>query len=329
MNHVFKHESVMPRETLEALRPCPGGIYLDMTLGGAGHAAMILQQSAPDGRLFGTDRDEDAIRAAREKLKPFKGRFEVRRCRFAEALQWLEPESCDAVLMDLGISSPQVDWGHRGFSFLKLGKLDMRMGTDEEVTAAEIVNTWSEVELLRIFRLYGEEPRSRRIARGIVENRSMKPFRTTLELADCIEKSVGRRGEKNHPATRVFQALRMQVNDELGQLEAGLLAAWKLLRKGGRLVTISFHSLEARMVKQFASYWALDYDPGDRLDTPALRIQRRPCAQWSPRRATKPSAQEIRCNPRARSAQLRTLVKVQDLPAGRERDWKRSPGREN
>ena len=229
--------------------------------------------------------------------------------------------------MDLGISSPQVDWGHRGFSFLKEGKLDMRMSADDEITAADIVNQWSEDELIRIFREYGEEPRSRRIARAIVETRSVRPFETTLELAGCIEKLLGRRGDKNHPATKIFQALRLQVNDELGQLAQGLIAAWKVLKEDGRLVTISFHSLEARMIKQFGNHWSRDYTPCDAMDTPGLRTPREPVARWFPRKAVKPSVAETRSNPRARSAQLRTMAKLKHLPLGEEMDWMKQPHR--
>lgn len=321
-DEVFQHLSVLPRETLEALEPRSGGVYLDMTLGGAGHASLILDQSSPNGKLFGTDRDGDAIRAAGERLKPFEGRFEIRRCPFAEVADWLEEGTCDGVLMDLGISSPQVDWGHRGFSFLKAGNLDMRMNVEDQVTAAEIVNTWSSDDLIRIFRLYGEEPRARRVAQAITERRVVRPFETTLQLAECIESALGRRGDKHHPATRVFQALRMQVNDELGQLEQGLVAAWKVLKEHGKLVTISFHSLEARMVKQFGNFWSLDYRAGDAMDTPALRVPKEPCARWVSRKAVKPSVDEVRSNPRARSAQLRTLIKLRALPAGEEMDWK-------
>ena len=306
---------------MEAMAPVPGGVYLDMTLGGAGHSSRILELSAPDGKLYAVDRDQDAIAHASERLKPHEGRFEIRCCRFSEVADWVDKAACDAVLMDLGISSPQVDWGHRGFSFLKDGNLDMRMGKDEVTTAADIVNQWSEDELIRLFRAYGEEPRSRRIARAIVEARSLKPFETTLDLAGCIEKVIGRRGDKIHPATKVFQALRLQVNDELGQLAKGMVAAWKVLKEGGRLVTISFHSLEARMVKQFGNYWSRDYLPGDAMDTPGLRKPKAAVAKWAPRKAVKPSVAETKRNFRARSAQLRTIVKIKDLPLGEEMDW--------
>ena len=308
---------------MAAIDPKAGGVYLDMTLGGAGHSKQILERSGPDGMLYAVDRDQDAIEFAQERLKPFTGRFEIRRSRFSEVSDWLGEGICDGVLMDLGISSPQVDWGHRGFSFLKEGQLDMRMGADEEETAADIVNQWSEDALIRIFREYGEEPRSRRIARAIVETRLVKPFETTLELAGCIEKLLGRRGDKKHPATKVFQALRLQVNDELGQLANGLVAAWKVLKVGGRLVTISFHSLEARMVKQFGNHWSRDYIPGDAMDTPALRSPKEAAAKWSSRKAIKASSAETNRNPRARSAQLRTIVKLRELPLGEERDWQK------
>jgi 16S rRNA (cytosine1402-N4)-methyltransferase len=325
MEQVFQHTSVLPVETMEAMAPKAGGVYLDMTLGGAGHSSQILAKSSPDGMLYAVDRDKDAVNFAQGRLEPYAGRFEIRCCRFSEVSEWVGQGICDGVLMDLGISSPQVDWGHRGFSFLKDGNLDMRMGADDEVTAADIVNQWSEDELIRIFREYGEEPRSRRIAQAIVEARSVKPFETTLELAGCIEKLLGNRGDKKHPATKVFQALRLQVNDELGQLAQGLVAAWSVLKVGGRLVTISFHSLEARMVKRFGNHWSRDYKPGDAMDTPGLRTPKESVASWSPRRAVKPTAEETKRNPRSRSAQLRTIVKLRNLPSGEEMDWQKQP----
>jgi 16S rRNA (cytosine1402-N4)-methyltransferase len=322
MTPAFEHIPVLYEETLRALNPLPGLFFLDMTLGGGGHTEGLLKATAPEGRVLATDRDSRAIRAASERLAEFEARLEVRQVCFAEAAHWIEPGSCDGVLMDLGISSPQVDHAERGFSFIKDGPLDMRMSQGEGMSAADVVNQWGEEELVRVFRQLGEEPRSGRVAQAIVRQRVVASFETTLQLARCVEGALGGRAGKHHPATRVFQALRMVVNDELGQLEKGLVSAWKVLRCGGKLATITFHSLEARMVKRFAQFWGADYEAGDAADTPALRRPRRPVMRWYPRKSIKASRQEVLRNPRARSAQLRVMEKIEDLPEGREWAWR-------
>ena len=321
MTQGFYHIPVLYEETLRALSPQEGDVFLDMTLGGGGHAGGVLQAIGSAGRLYATDRDPQAIAAAKRHLAQYADRLEVKQGCFAEVDSWLPGQSCDGVLMDLGISSPQVDHADRGFSFLKEGPLDMRMSPAQHLKANDLVNEWDEEDLAGLFRSLGEEPRARKIAQAISQSRRVAKFETTSQLAQCVEQAVGGRSSKHHPATRVFQALRMEVNDELGQLKHGLVSAWRVLKQGGRLATISFHSLEARLVKRFGHFWGASYEAGDEADTPALRVPREPVARWSPRKSIKATRQEILKNPRSRSAQLRVMEKIQDLPEGREWAW--------
>ena len=295
---------------LEALQPQSGGKILDGTLGGAGHAAAILQASAPDGRLFGMDRDEAAIDAARSRLAEFGNRFELKRGNYSEMAEWLGPGSCDGVLLDLGVSSPQLDWPERGFSFQADGPLDMRMDQRQPLTAAKLVNEGDERELAEVFWKLGEERQSRRFAREIVAQRAARPFQTTKELADLIERLAPRHGKRTHPATQVFQALRMAVNDELGSLSRGLEAAVQVLKSGGKLAVITFQSLEDRLVKDFGKERTRDYTFEGEVDVPELRKPRVPEMRWVQRKAIQPSAEEQQQNPRSRSAQLRVLEKI-------------------
>lgn len=299
-------------QVLAALAPRPGGRYVDGTLGGAGHAHAILQASSPSGWLYGCDRDGAAIEAAATRLRDagFAGRFELRRMNFSDLAEWIPPGSCDGVLLDLGVSSPQLDDAGRGFSFQKDGPLDMRMDPRQAVTAADLVNTLEEAELARIFREYGEEPQARRMARAIVADRQGRRFETTGRLAALLERISPRQGRKRHPATQVFQALRIAVNDEVCSLQSGLAAACTLLKPGGRLAVLTFHSLEDRIVKEFGRGLARDYTFDGPVDVPELR---RPCApvlRWVQRKAILPAAAEVDENPRARSAQLRLLEKL-------------------
>ena len=300
----------MLAEVLEALSPRAGGRYADGTIGGAGHAAAILAASSPTGWLYGCDRDGDAVEAAQRRLAPFAGRFEVRQGNFSELPQWVPAASCDGVLLDLGVSSPQLDIAARGFSFLQDGPLDMRMDARQALTAAELVNTAREEELARLFRHLGDEREARRFARAIVRERERRPFETTGQLAGLIERLAPRRGKKTHPATKVFQALRMAVNDELGSLQNGLAGALKLLRPGGRLAVITFHSLEDRVVKDFGRARARDYTFTGGVDVPELREPRAPELIWVSRKAVRPGAAELAENPRSRSAQLRVMEKT-------------------
>ena len=300
----------MVAEVLAGLRPVPGGRYVDGTLGGAGHAAAILVASSPSGWLSGCDRDGAAIEAALRRLAEFAGRFEIRRGNFSELVEWVEPGSCDGVLLDLGVSSPQLDRPERGFSFMQDGKLDMRMDDRQTLTAAELVNEAPAEELARIFWELGDERDSRRFARAIEHDRKLRPFETTGQLADLIGRLAPRHGKKSHPATRVFQALRLAVNDEMGSLRRGLAGAVRLLKPGGRLAVITFHSLEDRAVKEFGRDRTREYTFDHGVDVPELR---RPCApelRWVARKAVRPGVAELAANPRCRSAQLRIMEKI-------------------
>ena len=300
----------MVAEVLAALRPRPDGRYVDGTIAGGGHAAAILQASTPSGWLFGCDRDGAALEAAAARLAEFSGRFELKRGNFSELADWLEPESCDGVLLDLGVSSPQLDWVERGFSFQQSGPLDMRMDTRQPLTAERLVNEASVDELIRIFRDLGEEPEARRLARVIENERRLRRFETTRQLAELIERASRHRGKRLHPATRVFQALRMAVNDELGALRFGLEAALRILKSRGRLAVITFHSGEVRLVKQFGRDHSRDYALPGEVDVPELRQPVTAKLKWVQRKAIRPDAEELAANPRARSAQLRVLEKI-------------------
>ena len=301
----------MAAEVLAALHPRPGGRYADGTLGGAGHAAQLLAASSPTGWLYGCDRDGAAVEAARSRLTPrFTGRFEIRRGNFAELADWVPAQSCDGVLLDLGVSSPQLDQAERGFSFQSEGPLDMRMDDRQPLTAADLVNGESAENLAGIFWEYGDERESRRLARAIVHDRNLRPFTTTRQLAELLERINPRGGRKAHPATKVFQALRLAVNDEIGSLRRGLAAAARLLRPGGRLAVITFHSLEDRVVKEFGRERSRDYTFPGEVDVPELRTPAPPELKWVSRKAILPGELELRENPRARSAQLRVMEKT-------------------
>ena len=299
----------MMAEVLAALKPARGGRYVDGTLGGAGHAAAILAASAPTGWLFGCDRDGVALAAAQARLAEFAGRFDIRRGNFSELSEWIPAGSCDGVLLDLGVSSPQLDAAERGFSFQSDGPLDMRMDVRQPLTASGLVNTAGADELAKIFWEYGDERESRRFARAIVHDREQCAFTTTRQLAKLIERLSPRQGRKTHPATRVFQALRIAVNDELGALERGLAGALKILKPGGRLAVITFHSLEDRAVKIFGRTRARDYTFSG-TDVPELRVPCAPELRIISRKAIAPGAVEVQANPRSRSAQLRVMEKV-------------------
>ena len=305
----FSHKPVMLAEVLAALLPKPGGQYADGTLGGAGHATAVLAASSPNGRLLACDRDGVALEAATKRLAEFAGRFELRRGNYAELSEWIPAGSCDGCLLDLGVSSPQLDVAERGFSFQNDGPLDMRMDTRQPVTAATLLNTGSAEEIAKIFWEYGDERESRRFARAIVHDRELRPFTTTRQLAELIERLSPRGGRKAHPATRVFQALRIAVNDEIGSLNRGLEGALKILKPGGRLAVITFHSLEDRVVKLFGRERARDYT-FDGEDVPELRKPCVPKIKLISRKAIMPSEAELAENPRSRSAQLRVMEKI-------------------
>jgi 16S rRNA (cytosine1402-N4)-methyltransferase len=300
----------MMTEVLAALRPESGGRYVDGTVGGGGHAAGILAASSPSGWLYGCDRDDAAVEAAERSLAPFAGRFELRQGNFADLAEWVPPGSCDGVLLDLGISSRQLEDAERGLSFQRDGPLDMRVDRRQAVTAASLVNGASVDELAQILWEFGGERNARRFARAIVREREKRRFETTRQLVELIEKLAPRCGRKTHPATKVFQAIRMAVNDEVSSLQQGLPMALRILKSGGRLVVITFHSLEDRIVKDFGRARARDYAFSGGMDVPELREPRAPELKWVQRKAIKPSATEIAANPRSRSAQLRVMEKA-------------------
>ncbi|MBI3849050.1 MAG: 16S rRNA (cytosine(1402)-N(4))-methyltransferase RsmH [Verrucomicrobia bacterium] len=317
----FVHNPVMVAEVMAAIRPRPGGRYADGTVGGGGHAAAILAASRPTGWLSGCDRDGAALEATRRRLAEFAGRFELRQGNFAELGDWVAPDSCDGVLLDLGVSSPQLDSAERGFSFQQDGPLDMRMDPRQQLTAANLVNEASADELARIFWELGDERQARRFARAIEQERAQRRsgaraggqqrrIETTAQLAKLIERLAPRRGKKTHPATRIFQALRLAVNEEISSLERGLAAALKILKPGGRLVVITFHSIEDRVVKDFGRERTREYTFEGEVDVPELRRPRVPEMKWVQRKAVKPSPAELAANPRCRSAQLRVLEKI-------------------
>jgi 16S rRNA (cytosine1402-N4)-methyltransferase len=301
----------MAAEVLDALKPRPGGRYADGTLGGAGHAASILAASSPTGWLSGCDRDGVAVEAAKKRLaEKFDGRFEIRRGNFSEMAEWIAEKSCDGVILDLGVSSPQLDLAERGFSFQNDGPLDMRMDDRQKLTAANLVNDLSAEELAKIFWEFGGERESRRFAKAIVHDRAQRKFETTKQLAELIERLAPRHGKKSHPATKVFQAMRIAVNDEIVSLKRGLEAAVKILKPGGRLAVITFHSLEDRIVKDFGREKTRDYTFSGEVDVPELRQPREAEMKWVNRKAIVPGETELKENPRSRSAQLRILEKI-------------------
>lgn len=296
------HLPVLPNEVVEYMAGGPGKFVIDGTLGGGGHSKLLLETGAD---VLGVDRDPEALAHATQRLSSFGGRFSTFQANFSEIPSHpgiAAGELADGLLLDLGVSSRQLDSAERGFSFMREGPLDMRMGPNATMTAADLVNAWPEEEIARIIFEFGEEPRSRRIASVIVNQRESKPFETTLDLAACIEKAIGR-NSKIHPATRTFQAIRMAINEELESLSSILSSASRILKPGGRLLIITFHSLEDRMVKRFLRHHSEPY-----IDDPTWPEARpNPDFQFRllSKKAIAPSAREISTNPRARSAKLR------------------------
>jgi 16S rRNA (cytosine1402-N4)-methyltransferase len=303
------HVPVLLREVVEAMAVRPGGRYVDCTLGGGGHAEAILKASSPDGELLGIDLDPGALATARERLAAFAPRAAFVEGSFSDVGDLCRDRGfapVDGVLFDLGLSSLQLEDESRGFSFQREGPLDMRFSPRQELTAAEIVNTHGEEALADLLWRYGEERDSRRIARRLVQER---PFHTTTQLAKAVEQAVGRRARGAiHPATRTFQALRIAVNQELLRLEAALVQAHGLLGFGSRLVVISYHSLEDRIVKNFLRREARDCvcPPG----TPVCICGHRASLRLVAQGVVRPSAEEVAANPRARSARLRVAERL-------------------
>lgn len=311
MEFSLGHQPVLLQEVIAVLRPQPGGRYFDGTCGGGGHSFAILAASHPDGWLDACDRDEEALMAARSRLAPFAGRFALRQGNFSEMEKWVPLGSCHGVLLDLGVNSHQLTSDYRGFSFQhEAAALDMRMDRSQGPTAADIVNRWEPAQLERLF-WDNEESHARRIVRVIAEARTTRPFETVGQLVDAVRRAAPGRPGRTHPATKVFQALRIVVNQELPSLRQGLQSAMRILTPGGILAVISFHSGEDRLVKEFMRQEARDYDlPPGEPDLPHLRRMRSPRGRLVDRKGIGPSEFEVEENPRARSARLRALEKL-------------------
>ena len=308
----FHHVSVLLQECLEGLNMRPEGIYVDGTLGGAGHSSRIAQRLTT-GRLIGIDRDPVALAAAGERLKPWKDRVTLVHSNFCEikqVLSDLQIPGVDGILLDLGVSSPQLDDGQRGFSYMADAPLDMRMNGEDALTAREVVNTWPQEELKRILYTYGEERYAPRIASAICRRREEAPIETTLELVDIIRSAMPAAAlrEKQHPAKRSFQAIRIAVNDELGSVEKGMADAIPLLNPGGRLAVITFHSLEDRIVKNAMAEAAKGCTCPPNF--PVCVCGKKPQVKLISRKPIVSGAAELAENPRARSAKLRVCEKL-------------------
>ncbi len=306
-----QHVPVMLEEVLDGLQIQPEGAYLDATLGGGGHAEKIIAELNDEGVFIGLDRDHEAIARASQKLVNSNARIIVKHANFENidsVVEQVGQKGLDGVLFDLGVSSFQLDYAYRGFSFSQQGPLDMRMDPSQDLTAADVVNSLGVAELTALLKQYGEEPEASRVAKAIIRKREIKPFETTEELAEVVANAKKRCKGKVHPATLTFMALRIKVNRELECLEKGLASALNHLNMGGRLVVITFHSIEDRMVKSFqkahagrreslqqgGDQWIGEYPP-------ILQINRK---------VKKPTAIETKSNPRARSAKLRVMERM-------------------
>ncbi len=308
----FHHISVLLHECLDGLDIKPDGIYVDGTLGGAGHSSEIAARLTT-GRLIGIDRDPIALQAAGERLKPYGDKVTLVHANFCEmkqVLQELQIPGVDGILLDLGVSSPQLDDGERGFSYMVDAPLDMRMNAEDTLNAEIVVNTWSQEELKRILYTYGEERYAPQIAVSICRRREEKPIKTTLELVDIIRSAMPPAAlrEKQHPAKRSFQAIRIAVNDELGSVERIMEDAVGLLNKGGRLAIITFHSLEDRIVKTGMANAAKGCTCPPNF--PVCVCGKKPQVKLISRKPIVASQEELEDNPRSRSAKLRVCEKL-------------------
>ncbi len=300
-----RHRPVMLREVLEYLDPQPGAVMVDGTVGYGGHAREIVARITPEGRLIGIDRDEEALAGAALALREYADGVSLERGDFAEMpviLERLGLPGVDGILLDLGVSGPQLDEADRGFSYMRPGPLDMRMDAGQERSAAEVINHYSQAELADIIRRYGEERWASRIAAFVVQRRQREPITTTDQLVDVVKAAIpaSARRRGGHPARRTFQALRIEVNRELSSLEEVLPRASALLKRGGRLVVISYHSLEDRIVKR--AFAAMSAETSEGTDAPHLRLLTR--------KPVIPSKRETEENPRARSAKLRAAERI-------------------
>lgn len=309
----FQHIPVLFDEIMEIMAPKPGEFFVDCTLGGGGHSKGFLERTGPDGLLIGIDQDSDALVAARQNLRPYDGRIMLVHSNYSnldQILQDYAPEGVDGILFDIGVSSHQLDEAERGFSYMQDAPLDMRMDQTQSLDAWQVVNTYGEEDLQRILKDYGEERWAKRIAKFLVEFRSKKPIDTTGELVDIIKRAIpkGAREEGSHPAKRTFQAIRIEVNNELGVLNRTIQVAANHLKKGGRLGIISFHSLEDRIVKEQFRYLASDCICPPEL--PICQCDKVSEVKILTRKPVTASPEELARNSRAKSAKFRAVEKI-------------------
>lgn len=308
----FKHVSVLLNECIDALDIKEDGIYVDCTLGGAGHSSHILKHLSKDGMLIGIDQDRDALKAAKERLKDYDNVRYVHSnfYNIDNILTELDVDKVDGILMDLGVSSYQLDEASRGFSYMQDAHLDMRMNRDNDFSAYEVVNNYSEEELYKIIRDYGEERFAKRIANFIVNKRSIKPIETTFELVDIIKAAIPAKARREgpHPAKRTFQAIRIEVNSELKILNKTIEDGINRLNPGGRMAIITFHSLEDRIVKQ--KFRELENPCTCPKEFPVCVCGKKPLVKVLSKKGIAPTEKEIEENPRSRSAKVRVVEKI-------------------
>ncbi|MEQ6375231.1 16S rRNA (cytosine(1402)-N(4))-methyltransferase RsmH [Bacillaceae bacterium S4-13-56] len=310
---MFEHYTVLKKETIEGLSVKPNGVYVDCTLGGGGHSEQIVRRLNESGHLFAFDQDEQAIKFAKSRLSEYGDKVTFIRSNFRYLKKELEErgiQEIDGVLFDLGVSSPQLDQEERGFSYHQDAPLDMRMNQDQLLSAYHVVNEWSYEDLVRIFFRYGEEKFSKQIARVIEKRRELAPIKTTGQLVECVKEGIPApaRRKGGHPAKRVFQAIRIAVNDELGAFEEGLADAGKLVTVGGRIAVITFHSLEDRICKQMFKAWS-EY-PDLPKNIPVIPEEFQPEFKLITRKPIAPSDFELEENRRSRSSKLRIIEKI-------------------
>jgi 16S rRNA (cytosine1402-N4)-methyltransferase len=310
---MFEHTTVLLDEAVNGLNIKPDGIYVDCTLGGAGHSSLILSKLTDNGKLFAFDQDEVAIKNAKEKLSVYGEQLTIIKSNFLylkEELEQLGIEKVDGVLYDLGVSSPQLDTPERGFSYHHDAPLDMRMDNDADISAYDVINHWSYEDLVRIFFRYGEEKFSKQIARKIEARREIKPIETTFELVELIKEGIPApaRRKGGHPAKRIFQAVRIAVNDELAVFEKSLQKAIDILNPEGRISVITFHSLEDRICK--AAFKKASETPDLPHGLPIIPEEFKPILKLITRKPIHPSEEELEHNNRARSAKLRIAEKL-------------------
>ncbi|MDQ0350517.1 16S rRNA (cytosine1402-N4)-methyltransferase [Alkalibacillus filiformis] len=312
---MFEHYSVLNNEAIKGLDIKEDGTYVDCTLGGAGHSKQIVEQLADEGKLIAFDQDDLAIEYAKEVMQGYENQVHYIKSNFVnleEELNQLDVEEVDGIIFDLGVSSPQLDEGERGFSFHQDAPLDMRMDQASPLSAYQVVNEWAYEDLVRIFFKYGEEKFSKQVARQIEKKREEKPIETTLELVDIIKDAIpaAARRKGGHPGKRIFQAIRIAVNDELNVFQDALHQSARKLAIGGRLAVITFHSLEDRICKQAMKKWSTE--PPIPKDIPLLPEQVQPPFKQITRKPIVPSEEEIEENRRSRSAKLRIVEKVKE-----------------